>query len=638
MRLKFACLRHYIFMKIIEPKQSAVAKRVTEKRYLMNDMKGRPVESVGEMLERVARHMAKPEVLWSDNGAIKEAVGLFYERMVNKKFVCSGKAMYEAGNPGAVGQLAACFVLPIEDSIERIFKTLGEAAVIHKNNGGTGFNFSKIRPHGDKVKNVIGAASGPVDFIKAFSAALSKILQGLKRQGGNMAILNVDHPDIEEFIKMKQEDGNIKNFNISVGITDEFMKAVKDKKQWQLVNPRTNETVKKIRADKLFELICRQAYESGDPGVAFLDRMERDNPTPSLGKLEATNPCGEIPLLPYENCNLTSIVLSNHVRGNKIDWEDLRKSVQLGVRFLDNMVEVNNYPLPENERIVKNGNRRIGLGVMGLAHLFYKLKIAYNSEKAVKLSEKLAKFIRVEADNESMRLGKVRGNFGNYDVSIFAETHPTSPRLRGASKHRRNCATTMIAPTGTTSLFADCSSGIEPVFSLVTLRKTFFEDDKDSRPTKELTILDPVFEEYLNKIKGKREAKKIIERVAGGGSIREVKELSLVMRRVFVTTHEVEWRYHVKIQAAWQKYFDNSVSKTINFTQAGTIEEVKEAYKLAHKLGCKGITIYRDGSKQDQVLSVSSNNGEHCPECGGEVEIKEGCSSCPECGFSKCHL
>ena len=585
-------------MKKAKFKQSITAKEVTKKRYLKLDKNGKPVETVEELLWRVAQHMAKPEIIWSDDVEVKKMSELFYERMLRKKFVCSGKAMHEAGNEETAGQLAACFVLPIEDSIEVIFKTLGEAAVIHKNNGGTGFNFSAIRPHGDKVKNVIGAASGPVDFIKAFSAALSKILQGLKRQGGNMAILNVDHSDIEEFIKMKAEDGNLKNFNVSVGVSDEFMKAVRLKKPWSLINPRTQEVVKKIRADKLFDLICTQAYESGDPGVAFLDRMEKDNPTPSLGKIEATNPCGEIPLLPYESCNLTSIVLSNHVKDGEIDWEDLRKSVQLGVRFLDNMIEINNYPIPAIERMVRLGNRRVGLGVMGLAHLYFKLGILYNSERAVSLSEKLAKFIRKEADKETEKLGKMRGNFPNYDVSVYAET----------GRPRRNCATTMIAPTGTISLFADCSSGIEPVFALKTLRKTFFEGDKKNKPTREMLIEDPVYKQF----KGKYDSK------------------------VFVTSHEIDWQWHVRIQAAWQKYFDNSVSKTINFRNTASVEEVKRAYKLAYKLGCKGITIYRDGSKEDQVLNVSSIGEKVCPDCGANLEIKEGCESCTECGFSGC--
>src|SRR3989338_6714316 len=408
-------------MKIIEPKQSSIAKEVTTKRYLMTDLNGQPIETVGEMLWRVAQHMAKPEVLWDGNGVMRQTAEAFYERMVSLKFVCSGKAMFEAGNPGGSGQLAACFVLPIADSIDAIFKTLGQAAVVHKNNGGTGFNFSKIRPHGDKIKNMPHAASGPVDFIKAFSAALSKILQGSKRQGGNIAIVNADHPDIKDFITMKAEDGTIKNFNVSVGATDAFMKAVVNKKPWRLVNPRTKETVTTVRADKLFDLIAEYAWKTADPGMAFLDTMERDNPTPTLGKLEATNPCGEIPLLPYESCNLGSINLVEHIKGKNVDWEELKKTVELGVRFLDNIVEVNNYPLEEIQKMVKDGNRRIGLGVMGFGHLLYRLKIPYNSAAAVKLSEKLSRFIRAEADKTSQLLGKKRGNFGHYDVSIYAD-------------------------------------------------------------------------------------------------------------------------------------------------------------------------------------------------------------------------
>lgn len=545
--------------------------------------------------------MAKPEVLWGGNGEIKKAAESFYERMTALKFVCSGKAMFEAGNPGGSGQLAACFVLPIEDSIDSIFKTLGEAAVIHKNNGGTGFNFSQIRPHGDKVKNVPHAASGPVDFIKAFSAALSKILQGAKRQGANIAILNADHPDIIEFIKMKTEDGTIKNFNVSVGATDAFMQAAVGKKPWRLINPRTQETVKTMRADKLFNLICQMAWQTADPGMSFLDRLNRDNPTPALGKIEATNPCGEIGLLPFESCNLASINLSEHIRKNKVDWGELKKTVHLGVRFLDNMIEVNNYPLEAIERMVKNGNRRIGLGVMGFSHMLYKLGIAYNSPAAVRLAEKLAKFIRQEADKATEELGKKRGNFNNYDVSIYAKSN----------KPRRNCATTMIAPTGTISLFSDCSSGIEPVFSLETKRRTFYEDSRKNSSTKEMTMIDPVYRQFKNKYD----------------------------KSVFVTAHEVPWQYHVKIQAAWQKYFDNSVSKTINFPHAATVKQVRQAYIMAWKSGCKGITVYRDGSKGDQVLNTSSNPpAGGCPECGGELEIKEGCATCGKCGFSRCSL
>ncbi|PIS18106.1 ribonucleotide-diphosphate reductase subunit alpha, partial [Candidatus Collierbacteria bacterium CG09_land_8_20_14_0_10_46_12] len=317
--------------KIIEPRLTKNALEVAKKRYLRTDMEGKVVETVGEMLWRVAYHMAKPEVTWGTNGIVMEMANKFYERMSSLKMVCAGKAMFEAGNPGGTGQLSSCFVLPIEDSIGEIFKTLGEAAVVHKNNGGTGFNFSKIRPHGDKVKNVPGAASGPVDFLRAYSAALSQILQGAKRQGANIGILNVNHPDIESFIELKDADGTIKNFNVSVGVTDAFMNAVVEDKYWNLVNPRNGEVAKRLKAKTLFNKIAQQAWKTGDPGLMFLDTMEKGNTVPGFGKLDAVNPCGEVTLFPYESCNLTSIDLARHLKNNKIDWEELKETVRLGV-------------------------------------------------------------------------------------------------------------------------------------------------------------------------------------------------------------------------------------------------------------------------------------------------------------------
>ncbi len=623
--------------KIIEPKLTKNALEVAKKRYLRTDMEGKVVESVGEMLWRVAYHMAKPEVNWAGNGIVMETATKFYERMSSLKMVCAGKAMFEAGNPGGTGQLSSCFVLPIEDSIGKIFKTLGDAAVVHKNNGGTGFNFSKIRPHGDKVKNVPGAASGPVDFLKAYSAALSQILQGAKRQGANIGILNADHPDIEDFIDLKDQDGTIKNFNVSVGVTDAFMQAVEEDKYWNLINPRNGEVVKRLKAKTLFNKIAEQAWKTGDPGLMFLDNTERGNTVPNFGKLDATNPCGEIALFPYESCNLTSIDLARHLKKNKIDWQDLKETVRLGVRFLDNMIEVNAYPVPEIEATVKNGNRRIGLGVMGFAHVLYRMGIPYNSNEAVKLAKELSKFIYETAAEMSAELAEVRGNFNNWDLSIYpAKGQPM-----------RNCAVTMIAPTGTISILADTSSGIEPVFSLVTKRRTFYEDDKSNHSTKELLMVDPVFEEYM----GGR--KKVLEQVANG----DYSGLTAEEKRLFVTTHQIEPEWHVKIQAAWQKYFDNSISKTVNFGHEATIDDVKETYMMAWKLGCKGVTIYRDGSKGDQVLSTSTavtqsssdpaitvklqnsqtaTLGETCPECGGKLHKQDGCSKCIDCGYSVC--
>lgn len=651
--------------KIIEPKLTKNALEVAKKRYLRTDMKGEVVESVGEMLWRVAYHMAKPEVQWGTNGIVMETATKFYERMVSMKMVCAGKAMFEAGNPGGTGQLSSCFVLPIEDSIGKIFKTLGDAAVVHKNNGGTGFNFSKIRPHGDKVKNVPGAASGPVDFLRAYSAALAQILQGAKRQGANIGILNADHPDIEDFIAMKDQDGTIKNFNVSVGVTDAFMMAVEEDKYWNLINPRNGEVVKKLKAKTLFNKIAEQAWKTGDPGLMFLDNTERGNTVPNFGKLEATNPCGEIALFPYESCNLTSIDLARHLclaNGKQrtangkyeVDWEDLRETVRLGVRFLDNMIEVNTYPVQEIEATVKNGNRRIGLGVMGFAHVLYRMGIPYNSNEAVKLAKELSKFIYENAAEMSAELAEVRGSFNNWDLSIYpAKGQPM-----------RNCAVTMIAPTGTISILADTSSGIEPVFSLVTKRRTFYEDDKSNHSTKEMMIVDPIFEEYLkNSVQHTANSKQVMQRVAEG----DMSDLTSEEKKLFVTTHQIQPEWHVKIQAAWQKYFDNSISKTVNFGHDATVDDVKETYMMAWKLGCKGVTIYRDGSKSDQVLVANSNNqapitksvspatsaqalarnaqddsakavaeSDICPECGGKLHKQDGCSKCIDCGYSVC--
>ncbi len=623
-------------VKLVEPEMSEVGMEIAKKRYLRTDMEGKVIESPGELFWRVAQHMAKAEIQWSGNGEVKDMAKQFYERLVNWKFLPTGKAMFEAGNPGGSGQMSACFVLPIEDSVQSIFKTLGDAAVVHKNNGGTGFNFSRIRPHGDKVKNVPGAASGPVDFLRAYSATLAQILQGAKRQGANIAILNVDHPDVEEFIHLKDEDGTIKNFNISVGVTNEFLEAVERDEMWKLRNPRNGEVWKRMKARELFDLITEHAWVSGDPGLAFLDRMEEDNPTPAIGKIDATNPCGEIPLLPYESCNLTSICLHKHLTKKakskkqrskinegeyEIDWEDLEKSVRLGIRFLDNMIEVNTYAIPEIEQMVKHGNRRIGLGVMGFAHMLYLLGIPYNSQEAVRLASRLAKFIHKTAEAESLELAKVRGTFPNWDVSIYA----------GSAEKYRNCALTMIAPTGTISLLANTSSGIEPVFSLVTLRKAFNEDDKKNRPTREFMMVDKVFEDALQKQLRAKSYKlkangKILEdldavlAVAAEQGLKAVEGLPGWFYKVFVTTHEIAPTWHVKIQAAWQKWFDNSISKTINFRHEATVGEVKKAYLLAWKLGCKGITIYRDGSKQDQVLNLAK---EKVKEKRVEVPIGE---------------
>lgn len=641
---------------IREPHMAEHALEVARKRYLVTDMDGRVTESPGELLWRVARHMAKAEIQWEDEREVERLARAFFDRLVTFRFVCSGKAMFEAGNEGGTGQLSACFVLGVEDSIGSIFKTLGEAALVHKNNGGTGFNFSKIRPRGDKVKNVPGAASGPVDFLQAYSAALSKILQGAKRRGGNMAILNASHPDILEFVRVKSRDGNITNFNLSVGASDAFMEAVEKDKPWKLVSPRTGEAISTTKARALFEEIVTMAHRTGDPGMIFLTQVEQDNPTPTLGQLDATNPCGEQPLLPYESCNLASVVLSQHLRRNgsqrddpfgwEVDWEELATTVRLAIRFLDNMIEVNTYLLPEVERVVRNGNRKIGLGVMGFAHLLYRLGIPYNSKEAVSMADHLGKFIKREAEAASLELAHRRGVFPNFDISTYA----------GTAERYRNATMLTIAPTGTISLFANCSSGIEPVFSLVTERRTFFEDGE--KQGRSMSIIDPVFEEVVDAQLGSGalrglSKRAILTHLTKTGSLFDLKGVPKRTIDVFATTHTIDWPWHVKIQAAWQKHCDNSVSKTINFSKEAKVQDVRDAYLLAWRLGCKGITIYRDGSKKDQVLTRSGTTqtvtirrekhdtvtlGETCPECGGSMMFAEGCSTCTRCGYSHCSV
>ncbi|KKR11852.1 MAG: Ribonucleoside-diphosphate reductase [Candidatus Woesebacteria bacterium GW2011_GWA1_39_21] len=633
--------------KIWEPKMTENAKTALVSRCAKLDDGGKPCETPGQIFWRVAKHIAKAEINWGDERDVDKVAQTFFKKMVDFKFICTTSAMYEAGNEACMQQLSPCFVLKIEDSIPKIFQTLGEAALIQKNFGGTGFNFSQIRFRGDKVRNVPKAASGPVDFLQVYSAALSKIMQGSKKHGGNMGILNIDHPDVEEFIKVKDEDGNMKNFNISVGATNEFMDAVIADKKFSLKNPRDDSVVKSISAKKLFHEICEHAWKTGDPGMIFLDRMEEDNYTPTLGVLNATNPCGEQPLLPYESCNLSSLHLANHlVKKNgkwEVDWDDLGETVKTLVLFLDNMIETNKYVLPETEKMVKYGNRKIGLGVIGFGETLFKLGIAYNGPEGVRIADKVAKFIKAKAEEASLELARVRGVFPNWDISTY----------KGTAEKYRNCTMMTIAPTGTVSMIGDTTSGIEPSFALVYVRHSFYNEDKNNNSTRQLYYVDKNFEKVL--LDRGVYSKGLIQKVAENhGSVHDLKEIPSEIRKVFVTTHDIHPQWHVKIQAAFQKYTDNAVSKTINFSNDATISDIEDAYMLAWKLGCKGITIYRDGSKEDQVLNAGSVKvaGEkvktaeseaefaekECPECSGVLEFEGGCVSCKECGWSECKL
>jgi ribonucleoside-diphosphate reductase alpha chain len=563
------------------------ARAVLERRYLIKDEKGQVIESPEDMLRRVAHHIAAADLIYNPEADIAEREEEFFQAMLNMEFLPNSPTLMNAGRE--LGQLSACFVLPIEDSMSSIFDTLKYTALIHKSGGGTGFSFSRLRPEGDLVGSTGGVASGPVSFMKAFDAATDVIKQGGKRRGANMAILNVDHPDILKFIAAKEDNTSLTNFNISVAITEKFMKAVESGGDYELINPRTREVVDKQNAKEVFDRVVGMAWKNGDPGIVFLDRVNRDNPTPKLGMVESTNPCGEQPLLAYESCNLGSINLSKIVNKNNgattIDYVKLEKSVRMAVRFLDNVIDVNKFPLPKIAEMTRL-TRKIGLGVMGFADLLIMLGIPYDSEEALKIAERLMKFISDKATEASAELAKERGVFPAFEGSIY--DRPGGPRVRNSTR-------TTIAPTGTLSIIAGCSSGIEPLFAL-SYTRTILEGTK-------LTEVNPLFEETA-----KREgfySKELMQEVAQKGKLSDIKGIPEKMKRLFVTAHDITPEWHVRMQATFQRYTDNAVSKTANFPHDATREDVARVYMLAYKEGCKGITIYRDRSRDSQVLSIS---------------------------------
>ena len=615
---------------------------IIKNKYLKKNDRGEIVESTKTWLDRIAGAVASAEENEKDKKIWKKK---FFEIMANLEFLPGGRTLANAGTVN--GQLANCFVLPFEDNIEEIFEVVKESSILKKNGGGVGFSFSKIRPKGDRIATTTGSACGPVAIMKILDSASEILLQAGGRRSGNMVVLSVSHPDVFEFITCKEQQNVLNQINFSLGITDKFMKAVQKNKEWELINPRTGRVVQKVSAKTLFEFAAQSAWRNGDPGMIFLDKINNQNPTPHVGPIEAVNLCGEQPLLPYEACNLGSINLVRFIKNKchreaegrgdlkgdcftsfamtsfDFDWKHLEEVVRISVRFLDDVISVCRYPLARVDRMVK-ANRKIGLGIMGWADVLIKMGLAYNSPQALKLAEKLMKFITDVSHDVSFKLGKQKGSFTNFPGSIWQKR---------CYKHMRNATTTTIAPTGSISMTAGVSSGIEPVFALVYYKQVMGGMRLPEINADLLSSLGCHPELVFT------ESDSVSGSIVKSGSVQNIPEIPGNIKKVFVTAMDISYEDHVKMQAAFQKHTDNAVSKTINLPNDATVADVQKAFMMAWKLGCKGITVYRDKSREVQVLNVGKERDTtKCPECGGKLVKEEGCVNCPSCGYSACSV
>ncbi len=545
---------------------TSTAKIALEKRYLLRDQEGKIIETPQRLFHRVAHAVAQAEHIFNPQASIEETAEAFEEALTSLSFLPNTPCLMNAGKP--LGQLAACFVLPVEDNLESIFDAIKYTALIHQSGGGTGFSLSRLRPKGDMVRSTHGVSSGPVSFMRVFDMATETIKQGGARRGANMGVLRVSHPDIEEFIAAKKVPGPFHNFNLSVAIDDAFIKAIKRNKKYPLIHPRDGSMAGRRSAKEIIEMMAKYAWESGDPGLLLLNTVNRTNPTPRLGEIEATNPCGEQPLLPYESCTLGSINLTKIVDKKEINYRKLKELVGLGIHFLDNVIELNRYPIKKIEESTKR-TRKVGLGVMGFADMLILLGIPYQSEKALTLAEELMAFINENAAEASIKLAEKRGNFPAFKGSVYP--------AKGIKK-RRNATVTTIAPTGTISLIAGVSSGIEPVFAFKLKRNILDTVIKE---------IHPIYEHYHKKGKS-------------------------IPKDIFQTAWDISPEWHLKMQAAFQKHIENAVSKTINFPASATPEEIEKVYLMALDTNLKGITVYRDKSRPGQTLAACSLKSEEC--------------------------